>query len=68
MLKFGKYKGKNLSDILEFDYQYIAWLVGNVPNLEKRLDSNDFQLINKIANPYNYIQYKYNNYRQLINM
>jgi hypothetical protein len=65
MLKFGKYKGRNLSDILEFDYQYIAWLVENVPNLEKRLDSNDFQLINKIANPYNYIQSKYNNFNEL---
>ena len=65
MLQFGKYKGKDLSDVLVYDYQYITWLANNIPDLEKRLDQKDCQFINKIINPVDYIQSKYSGFNKL---
>ena len=33
IIKFGLYKGKKIEEILMIDPQYIAWLIGNIPDI-----------------------------------
>lgn len=65
MLKFGQYKGKDLSDVVDFDYQYIPWLANNIPDLEKRLDSKDRQFIYKLIHPIEYLSSAYKGFDSL---
>lgn len=59
MLRFGKYKGKDLQQIVNFDCQYIIWLINNVTNI--KLDKKDSEFINKFTNPITYLYNKYGN-------
>ena len=65
MLQFGKYKGKNLSNIAKLDYPYIVWIANTIPNLKERLDLKDYQFINMLIHPIEYIKRTYKEFNTL---
>lgn len=65
MLQFGQYKGKDLSDVADFDYQYVTWVANNIPNLNKRLDSKDYHFINMLIHPADYLHSTYKDFDTL---
>lgn len=62
MLRFGKYKGKPLMEIANCDLQYVAWLINKVPDIERRLDYEDLNSLEKLTMP---VEYMYNKYPNL---
>lgn len=60
MIRFGKYKGKKLSDIWGDDTQYVTWMANNIQDIDSRLDNEDKVFLKKVSQPYLYLDEKYN--------
>lgn len=59
MLNFGKYKGKTLLQVFNYDIPYAIWMINSIPYINSKLDKEDNDTLFKYAFPYDYISKKY---------
>lgn len=60
--KFGQYKGMALSDVIDWDYQYIYWCMDNISNIQFLIYNSAIEELKQVY-PHFYISNDFENKR-----
>ncbi len=60
--KFGQYKGMALSDVIDWDYQYIYWCMNSISNMEFLIYDSAIEELKQVY-PHFYISNDFENKR-----